>query len=118
MNGVSAWQSNNVCRNNEHSFGRIAFIGNYLPRQCGIATFTTHLCEAIAAQHPEIACIALPVSFIGFSPFVVLDEYFSQSIPEPLGTIICCCQLQFLPPTQIQKMPDIRLTAQKLLRQQ
>ena len=28
---------------------RIAFIGNYLPRQCGIATFTTDLCEAIAA---------------------------------------------------------------------
>ena len=29
---------------------RIAFIGNYLPRQCGIATFTTDLCEAIAAE--------------------------------------------------------------------
>ncbi len=23
---------------------RIAFVGNYLPRQCGIATFTTDLC--------------------------------------------------------------------------
>lgn len=32
------------------STGRIALIGNYLPRQCGIATFTTHLCEAIVAQ--------------------------------------------------------------------
>ena len=29
---------------------RIAFIGNYLPRQCGIATFTTDLCNAVAAQ--------------------------------------------------------------------
>ncbi|MCK7483747.1 MAG: hypothetical protein M0C28_47180 [Candidatus Moduliflexus flocculans] len=29
---------------------RIAFIGNYMPRQCGIATFTTDLCEAIAAR--------------------------------------------------------------------
>ncbi len=27
---------------------RIAFIGNYLPRQCGIATFTTDLREATA----------------------------------------------------------------------
>ena len=29
---------------------RIAVIGNYLPRHCGIATFTTDLCEAIAAS--------------------------------------------------------------------
>lgn len=43
-------------------FKRIAFIGNYLPRQCGIATFTTDLCEAIAAEYPETTCFALPVN--------------------------------------------------------
>jgi glycosyltransferase involved in cell wall biosynthesis len=43
---------------------RIAFIGNYLPRQCGIATFTTDLCEAIAAQYRQTTCIALPVNDI------------------------------------------------------
>jgi hypothetical protein len=26
----------------------IAYIGNYLPRPCGIATFTTDICEATA----------------------------------------------------------------------
>ena len=26
---------------------RIAFIGNFLPRECGIATFTTDLCAAL-----------------------------------------------------------------------
>jgi len=41
---------------------RIAFIGNYLPRQCGIATFTTDLCEAIAEEYKGTACIALPVN--------------------------------------------------------
>ena len=41
---------------------RIAFIGNYLPRQCGIATFTTDLCESIADQFKGTACIALPVN--------------------------------------------------------
>jgi glycosyltransferase involved in cell wall biosynthesis len=41
---------------------RIAFIGNYLPRQCGIATFTTDLCEAIAAEHNHTTCIAVPVN--------------------------------------------------------
>jgi glycosyltransferase involved in cell wall biosynthesis len=45
---------------------RIAFIGNYLPRQCGIATFTTDLCEAVAAEHPGATCIALPVNDIEF----------------------------------------------------
>jgi glycosyltransferase involved in cell wall biosynthesis len=43
---------------------RIAFIGNYLPRQCGIATFTTDLCEAIAQEYKNSACIVLPVNDI------------------------------------------------------
>jgi len=41
---------------------RIAFIGNYSPRQCGIATFTTDLCEAIAVQYSGTTCIAMPVN--------------------------------------------------------
>jgi glycosyltransferase involved in cell wall biosynthesis len=41
---------------------RIAFIGNYAPRQCGIATFTTDLCEAVAQEYKGTACIALPVN--------------------------------------------------------
>jgi glycosyltransferase involved in cell wall biosynthesis len=41
---------------------RIAFIGNYMPRQCGIATFTTDLCEALAAEYAGTTCIALPVN--------------------------------------------------------
>jgi glycosyltransferase involved in cell wall biosynthesis len=49
----------------KHSaINRIAFIGNYLPRQCGIATFTTDLCEAIAAEHSDTTCIAVPVNDI------------------------------------------------------
>lgn len=43
---------------------RIGFIGNHLPRQCGIATFTTDLCEAIATEYGETTCIALPVNDI------------------------------------------------------
>jgi glycosyltransferase involved in cell wall biosynthesis len=41
---------------------RVAFIGNYAPRQCGIATFTTDLCEALADEFKGTACIALPVN--------------------------------------------------------
>ena len=41
---------------------RIAVIGNYLPRQCGIATFTTDLCTAISAEYGNIRLLALPVN--------------------------------------------------------
>jgi glycosyltransferase involved in cell wall biosynthesis len=41
---------------------RIAFVGNYLPRECGIATFTTDLCTAIAAEFGEGRLFAIPVN--------------------------------------------------------
>ena len=34
--------------------GRIAVIGNSLPRRCGIATFTTDLQRAIANSRPNL----------------------------------------------------------------
>ncbi|MCX5901265.1 MAG: glycosyltransferase family 4 protein [Proteobacteria bacterium] len=36
----------------------VAVIGNYVPRQCGIATFTTDLVEAVSAEAPDINCWA------------------------------------------------------------
>jgi glycosyltransferase involved in cell wall biosynthesis len=41
---------------------RIAFIGNYLPRQCGIATFTTDLCTAVATEFGSDRLFAIPVN--------------------------------------------------------
>ena len=41
---------------------RVAFVGNYLPRKCGIATFTTDLCDAIHAEYGAIELLALPVN--------------------------------------------------------
>jgi glycosyltransferase involved in cell wall biosynthesis len=41
---------------------RIAVVGNYLPRQCGIATFTTDLCAAISAEYGTARLLALPVN--------------------------------------------------------
>jgi hypothetical protein len=40
----------------------IAVVGNYLPRQCGIATFTTDLCDAIHAEYGATELLALPVN--------------------------------------------------------
>ncbi len=41
---------------------RIAVVGNYLPRQCGIATFTTDLCSAISEEYGSARLLALPVN--------------------------------------------------------
>ncbi len=41
---------------------RIAFVGNYLPRQCGIATFTTDLCSALATEFGSGRLFAIPVN--------------------------------------------------------
>jgi glycosyltransferase involved in cell wall biosynthesis len=41
---------------------RIAFLGDYVPRRCGIATFTHNLCEAVAGQAPDAKCIVIAVN--------------------------------------------------------
>ena len=51
---------------------RIAVIGNHLPRQCGIATFTTDLCDALAAEYPATQLSVVAVN----------DGNSSYSYPE------------------------------------
>jgi len=41
---------------------RIAFVGNYQPRECGIATFTTDLCAALTTEYGEGRLFAIPVN--------------------------------------------------------
>jgi len=41
---------------------RIAFVGNYLPRECGIATFTTDLCNALSGEFGPGRLFAIPVN--------------------------------------------------------
>ncbi|MES1186610.1 MAG: hypothetical protein ABUL60_22545, partial [Myxococcales bacterium] len=36
------------------AFHKLAFVGNHLPRQCGIATFTTDLSRAVAQAAPNV----------------------------------------------------------------
>src|SRR6266516_2121109 len=42
--------------------GKIAFLADYLPRKCGIATFTSDLLTAVAAEHPSSECFAVSVN--------------------------------------------------------
>ncbi len=41
---------------------RVAVIGNHLPRQCGIATFTTDLCDAFAAAYGTAGLMVVAVN--------------------------------------------------------
>ncbi len=44
---------------------KVAMLGNHLPRRCGIATFTTDLSDAIAAELPTLDCFVLAMNDAG-----------------------------------------------------
>ncbi len=43
---------------------KIAFIGDYLPRKCGIATFTSDIYTTISTQYPKSDCFVVSVNDI------------------------------------------------------
>ena len=43
---------------------KIFFVADYLPRKCGIATFTADLCSSMAAQYPASRCFVVPINDI------------------------------------------------------
>ena len=62
---------------------KIAFVGDYLPRKCGIATFTPDLRAAVAAEYPRCECFVVPVNDIegGYDyPEVVRFEIEEQDL--------------------------------------
>jgi glycosyltransferase involved in cell wall biosynthesis len=46
----------------DSSIQTVAFLGDYLPRKCGIATFTSDLLGAVATRHPRSRCFAVSVT--------------------------------------------------------
>src|SRR6187402_3127055 len=44
---------------------RFALLGNHLPRQCGIATFTTHLVDALAQRLPDADAFVVAMNDAG-----------------------------------------------------
>jgi glycosyltransferase involved in cell wall biosynthesis len=48
-----------------NEIGRFAVLGNHLPRQCGIATFTTHLADALIAEMPGVDGFVLAMNDAG-----------------------------------------------------
>lgn len=48
-----------------HALQRIALLGNHLPRQCGIATFTTDLAGAITGACPALDTLVVAMNDAG-----------------------------------------------------
>src|ERR1041384_4571198 len=66
---------------------KIAFLGDYLPRKCGIATFTTDLRCAMATEFPALQCLVIPVNDLagGYDyPAEVRFEIAEQDQPSYL----------------------------------
>ena len=86
---------------------KIAFLGDYLPRKCGIATFTTDLRCAIATEFPALQCLVIPVNDLagGYDyPAEVRFEIAEQDQPSYLraadflnitGVDVVCLQHEF-----------------------
>ncbi len=67
----------------ESKIRKIAFLGDYLPRKCGIATFTSDLLTSVATEFPQTHCFAVPVNDIegGYEyPGVVRFEIEEQDL--------------------------------------
>src|SRR6185369_11180261 len=58
-------EADGVPRADATTIRTVAMLGNHVPRQCGIATFTTDLSEAIDVAFPEIDCFVLAMNDIG-----------------------------------------------------
>ncbi|MCI0534166.1 MAG: glycosyltransferase family 4 protein [Verrucomicrobiales bacterium] len=66
---------------------KVAFLADYLPRKCGIATFTTDLRCAVAAEFPAMQCLVVPVNDLagGYDyPAEVRFEIAEEDLPSYL----------------------------------
>src|ERR1041385_6388724 len=66
---------------------KIAFVGDHLPRKCGIATFTSDLLAAVSAAHPQSQCFSVSMNDIkeGYDyPDVVRFEIEEQDLSSYL----------------------------------
>src|SRR5258708_12918428 len=71
-------------------FQRVAFIGNHLPRRCGIATFTHDLHRAISMTRPDLETCVVAMTNPGCSydyppalPFQIREEEIAEHAQAP-----------------------------------
>ena len=72
----------------ESKIRKVAFLGDCLPRKCGIATFTSDLLASVAAEHLQSQCFAVPVNDVeeGY-------EYPGVGLPAIAGGKCSSCKM-------------------------
>src|SRR5580692_2708178 len=81
------WRAKEYLMQQTSRVHKIAFVGDHLPRKCGIATFTTDLLAAVQTAHPQSQCFAVSVNDIkdGYEyPEVVRFEIEEQDLSSYL----------------------------------
>jgi glycosyltransferase involved in cell wall biosynthesis len=82
-----AGQQRNLFMNSASKVRKIAFVGDHLPRKCGIATFSSDLLAAVQTAHPQSQCLSVSVNDIpgGYEyPEVVRFEIEEQDLSSYL----------------------------------
>jgi len=67
---------------------KVAFVGNHLPRKCGIATFTTDLSRAVGELLPGMEALVVAMNDAGQSPTPTRSGCASRSPKtsfQPIG---------------------------------
>ncbi len=87
MEEVQSMVANGILLKETAKIRKIAFVGDHLPRKCGIATFTTDLLSAVQSAYPQSQCLCVSVNDIedGYDyPEVVRFEIEEQDLPSYL----------------------------------
>ena len=64
---------------------KVAFVGDCVPRKCGIATFSWDICRSVAAQYPTTECIVAAVEDVDRAyeyPPEVRFQFAEQDLPS------------------------------------
>jgi hypothetical protein len=77
---------------------KIAFVGDHLPRKCGIATFTSDLLTAVSSAHPQNQCLAVSVN-------TPIANWVSQQVGSTLDDVVSGGRLDVSFPSVERELP-------------
>jgi hypothetical protein len=63
---------------------KIAFVGDYLPRKCGIATFTHDMYASVVGRFPEAHCSVVPVNEVDIAANAIADDLYLRCLSRAI----------------------------------
>ena len=87
--GASAPARQGAATQSHHGLERVAIVGNHLPRQCGIATFSTHLVEALTGAVPTVDVLVVAINDPGKVHAYPSRVRFEVTETDPASYVRC-----------------------------